>query len=489
MSTASRPEMPLETMEDGSQEILSLKDLLRIVYRRSWVIVLCTFVFTAMGLGYSLLQTPLYEATARLLLVTQDNIRTSPGDPMSETETIQTLGETMAEAMQNRALAEKVVRDLELDKTPQEVLDGLNVEVIPNTNLIDISVRDPDPQAARELVNAVAEAATEEEIPLNRPMDNSLGATLWETAETPDEPVEPVPARDGLIGLILGLMAGVGLVFLLEYLDGSLRSPEQAERVSGAPVLGIIPNQKLPKRGDGDSRELPPARTGEDTDPPSHNGLNGHLITTADPTGPAADAYRVLRSMLLHSSGDHSPKIILLAGVGGGDGAATCANLGVALAQAGKSTLILDCGFRDSATETLFGIQEAYGLAEVLIGARDMEEVSSEPLPGLKVIPSGLAPSDPAALLETERFPRLLAAARERFDYVLIDAPPLGAASDTVTLSAYSDGVLLVTRARETSAEAIRQAARGIRTTGSSVLGVVVGGVELGTQKNPRRTR
>jgi capsular polysaccharide biosynthesis protein len=122
----------------------------------------------------------------------------------------------------------------------------MNVEQIPNTQFIRVSYTDTDPERARRVANAVGEVFSQR-ISEVSPSANSITATVWEQAATPAEPVSPNPVRNGLLALALGLMLGVGLAFLLEYLDDTWHSPEEAEMISGVPTLGVIPKLKVAK--------------------------------------------------------------------------------------------------------------------------------------------------------------------------------------------------------------------------------------------------
>lgn len=486
MLAAPRPGMSTDTNEDGEQDVLSLKDLISVVRRRSWVIALAAIVVTAVALGYSLMQTPQYEASSRVLLVVQKVIgdaETAPDSPeqveqapdslQGDAQTIELYAQTMAQALPNTRIAENVVRELNLAMSPSDLLDGLSVESIPETSLVEIVYTDSDPERARDVANAVAEAATEETVPVDQLAKNSLTTVTWEEAQTPASPVAPQPMRNALIGLVAGIMLGVGLAFLLEYLDDGVRSPGEAERVSGLPAVGVIPeyevlNGRVSKTWQGWFK------TGDRSDTGSGDA-EYPLVTTADPTAPAAEAYRTLRTVLLHAFADRSSRIIVLTGIGGnGHQTATCANLGVVLSQVNKRVLILDCDFRNPTTGRLFGFHGADGVADVLESRCSLPEVWREPLPGLKVVPAGSIPHDPTELLGSERFSRFLAGLRKEFDYVLIDTPPIGAAPDAAVLSSQSDGVLLILQTHKTLKEAVQPAVYSLKAFGANVLGLVV---------------
>lgn len=225
----------------------------------------------------------------------------------------------------------------------------------------------------------------------------------------------------------------------------------------------------------GEPRQAQKERQAED--------LVGRLVTTLDPTGAAAEAYRSLRTNLLYSFVDYPPKVIVLTSISPQEGkSTTCTNLGVVLAQAGKRTLIVDCDFRKPILHKIFEIRNVFGLVDVLAGEHGLRDVWHEPLPELKVICVGSIPPNPAEVLSSKRFSEFLASVREEFDYVLIDAPPIGLVSDPAILGTQGDGVLLVVDAQNTRKGALRQGVRSLEAVGANVLGTVMNNVRA-----PRR--
>jgi succinoglycan biosynthesis transport protein ExoP len=504
MLAAPRPGMNTDALEDGEQDVLSLKDLIRVIRRRAWVVALAALVLTALALGYSLMQPPQYETSARVLLVVQkvigqaedaperpDQVEQAPDSLQGDAQTIELYAATMAQALPNTRVAEKVVQQLDLEASPSDLLEHMTVESVPETSLVEITVTDSDPETARSVANAVAEAATEESVPVDQMEKNNVTAVTWEEAQTPETPVTPQPLRNALIGLVMGTILGVGLAFLLEYLDDGLRSPDEAERVSGLPAMGVIPDYEIPYVRERRAWQGW-FRTGDRHDEGPGAAADNPLVTTADPGAPAAEAYRALRTMLLHAFVDRAPKTIVFTGIGGnGHQTATCANLGVVLSQVDKKVLILDCDFRNPTTGRLFGLHNADGLADVLEGRCDLREVWSEPLPGLRVVAAGSVPHDPTELLGSERFSRFLDGLRGKFDYVLIDTPPIGVAPDAAILSSRSDGVLLVLQTHTTLKESVQPAVYSLKAFGANVLGMVIDNTRGldGYSNNGRSTR
>ena len=201
------------------------------------------------------------------------------------------------------------------------------------------------------------------------------------------------------------------------------------------------------------------------------------LVTVYDPSGAASEAYRMLRTNLFYALIDSPPKIIVLTSANVGEGkSTTAANLGVALAQVDKKVLLLDCDLRSPRLHSIFGANNAAGRVDILAGVRT-EEVWREPIPGLKLICAGPPPPNPAELLSSRRSAEFLAEMRRRFDYVLVDAPPVGV-SDSAVLAVHGDGVLLVLDSQRTRKGPLRHAIRVLRGVGANVLGTVMNNFE-----------
>lgn len=209
------------------------------------------------------------------------------------------------------------------------------------------------------------------------------------------------------------------------------------------------------------------------------SGFSESLVSVLDPTGVAAEAYRTLRTNLLYTSVDAPPKVIVVTSPGSEEGkSTTCANLAVVLSQAHKSTLILDCDLRKPQMHAIFGLRNLRGTVNALGEGKDLSEVWQEPLANLKVAPVGFVPFNPAELLGSRRFTELLGRARQMFDYVLIDTPPVEMVSDPVILATQADGVLLVLDAQKTRKRALRRSMRSLEAVDAKVLGTVMNNVE-----------
>ena len=273
------------TAED--EYIVSLRDILLVIRRRLWVISVVAVVLAGAAVGFSMAQTPVYEASIKILVGQESGITQDPNYTMG----LQQLTQTMVGGVSSRPVANAVIRQENLRMTTEEFLSHLSAEQEPNTQWIQVNYTDSSPERAQRVANAIGDVFSKQVSEVS-PNANAITATVWERAVVPEAPVTPNPVRNGLLALVLGLIIGVGLAFLLEYLDDRWNSPEEMERVSGAPTFGIIPEF----RGSKSQKEVSAAqsllktglrRAGREAET---DELAGRLVTALDPTSAAAEA-------------------------------------------------------------------------------------------------------------------------------------------------------------------------------------------------------
>ncbi len=205
-----------------------------------------------------------------------------------------------------------------------------------------------------------------------------------------------------------------------------------------------------------------------------HGTVSDALVTVVDPTGTASEAYRMIRTNLFYSSVDDPPKVVVLTSASPGEGkSTTVANLGVSLSEAGKNTLVVDCDLRKPMLHNYFETRNMTGLVDILTMRRKPKDVWHEPMLKLKLVTAGPPPLNPAELLSSTRFAEFLKLARQEFDYVLVDTPPVTVVTDSAIVGALGDGVLLVVDAQGTRKNVLRQAMRDLEGVGARVLGTV----------------
>ena len=220
--------------------------ILQTLRKRMWTIVLVAAVTLGSALGFSLLQTPTYEASVLILVGQRTPDDTNLGGP--NVTDIQDLALTVAKAVPTTPIAETVVERLNLQEgSAIEVLNNVSAEPDPGTMFVNVSYKDSDPERAQLIANAIGKVLSEKisEVSLGA---NAITATIWEPATLPETPISPDPIRDGIIALVLGSLLGVVLAFSLEYVSASWNSRDEVEEISGVPTLGVVPKFRVSAR-------------------------------------------------------------------------------------------------------------------------------------------------------------------------------------------------------------------------------------------------
>jgi capsular polysaccharide biosynthesis protein len=206
-----------EFLDEGPDR---LADALRVTRKRMWLITFTAIIFAGLALGYSFVQPSIYEASTKLLVAKQP--RTAPDSLTSEVQGLQQLTLTVIELVNSRPVAEAVVRELDLQTTPEGLLQSLTVEQVRATSVIEVTYRDPNPQRAQQVVNAVGGEVSKRAYEGDFVVQN-ITVNVWERATLPKDPVSPDVARNVGVGLVAGAMLGVALAFLLEHLQWRLK--------------------------------------------------------------------------------------------------------------------------------------------------------------------------------------------------------------------------------------------------------------------------
>jgi len=217
----------------------SPQSILQTLRRRVWTIVVVAAVTAGSALGFSLLQTPTYEASVMILVGQKTTGDTTFG--AADVADLQELALTVAKAVPTTPVAETVVERLGLqEESADVVLSKISAEADPGTMFVNVSYKDSDPERAQLIANTIGKVLSEKisEVSVGA---NAVTATVWEPATLPETPISPDPVRNVIITLVLGSLLGVVLAFLLEYISGSWSSRYEVEEVSGVPTLGVVP--------------------------------------------------------------------------------------------------------------------------------------------------------------------------------------------------------------------------------------------------------
>jgi polysaccharide biosynthesis transport protein len=338
-----------------------------------------------------------------------------------------------------------------------------------NESAIEYSLLKRDVDTNRQLYEGLLEKLKEAGVSAGLKANNFR---ILDGARPPTAPVEPNIPRNLLLAAVLGLATGVGLAFLLEGLDNTVRTTDQAQMISGVASLGMIPLGSKSAREGPNSKRLVIASSKEAVE----------LVTQVRPQSQMAESYRALRTSLLLSNLGAPPKVIMVTSALPQEGKTTTSiNTAVVLAQKGVRVLLIDADLRRPSIHKTLGMGPHSGLSNVLTGSTTLDQAITRTaiLPNLFVLPAGTPPPNPAELLASANLKDVLDQLREQYDHIVIDTPPSLSVTDAVVLSPRADAVVLVIRSGQTTKQALRRSRDILTQVNAKVVGVLLNAVDL----------
>ncbi len=340
--------------------------------------------------------------------------------------------------------------------------------------LVQYNILKREAEANKELYDGLLQKLKEAGISAGL---RSSNIRIVDPALVPPTPARPQKARNVLLALLVGLVGGVGLGFLREYLDNTVKTPDDVEHLTRLPSLAVVPAFSLVNGRARGVRML----KGAESEP---SRASVALVSHERPQSQISEAFRALRTSLLLSQAEHPPQVILVTSALPREGKTTAAvNLAVTFAHLGDRTVLVDGDLRKPGIGKLLSLSEGSrhaGLSTYLAGVSslDLVTIPHPVIPNLAAIPSGPIPPNPADLLSSKRLQDAVNQLREQFRFIIVDSPPVMAATDAIVLSVIADGVLLVVRSGQTSKAAFLRARDQLRAVRCTLLGVVLNAVD-----------
>ena len=421
------------------------------ILRRRWPIVVAATALAAALAGVLTMITPrTYQSTVQFF------VSTATGDA----------GNSAQLASGNTFTAQRVKSYAQLLKTPKaldpvvaetgvgttdQLVSKVTATIPPDSVLLNVAVTDGHPEVAQRLAAGIAKTLPATISELEDVNGTSpVKVTVVKDAELNAAPVAPRPVRNIALGVILGLLIGFGLAVLRELMDTKVRTKDDVEALSDATLLGGIPF-------DSDADKHP-------------------LILHSDPTAGRAEAFRTLRTNLRFvDATQHPQSIVVTSSIAGEGKSTTTANLALALAESGASVVVIEADLRRPRLLQYFGLQSGIGLTDVLIGRHSFADVI-QPFGrlNLHLLGDGPTPPNPSELLGSRAMGDLLEQLSNRYDYVLIDAPPVLPVTDAAVLATQADGVIMVIGSGVVTKDMAADALESLETVNGNILGLVL---------------
>lgn len=419
--------------------------------RDRWVTVCVTALTVVLGtIIFTLLQTPLYQASTRLFVSTSGSSINDiyQGNRFSQERVI-----SYTELIKGATLGQRTIDKLDLKMSTDDFRKKITAVAKMNTVLIFVDVTDASAVRARDIANTLSDefVLMVRELETPRPGATPDARVIVEQRATiPDKPVSPKKTRNIVTGFGFGLMMGIFLAFLRERIDNTLKDQEDLENVTGVGVVGTIPLDKS-------SKILP-------------------VIEFETENSAISEAFRKLRTNLQFLTVDNPPRVIVLTSSVPNEGKSTTSiNIALAIAEAENSVALIDGDLRRPSIAKYLGLPDAVGLSTVLSGGVPLADaLQATKYPNLTVLAAGPTPPNPSELLGSQSAKNLINDLRDKFDYVIIDSPPVLAVTDAAILTANSDGALLLAKFGATKTDQVAHSVGNLAKIGAKLLGSVL---------------
>jgi capsular exopolysaccharide synthesis family protein len=434
---------------------VELRDYITVL-RKGWALILVlALVGVAAAAAFSIVKKPEYAASAQVFVSTETS--GSAADLAQGNTFTQQRVLTYSNLVSTPIVLLPVISSLRLHMTASQLAGLVSAEAPTSTTLITINVKDTDPVQAADIANATSQSLTNVVQNIEATDANgqsTVKLTRVQEATVPSKPVSPNVPVNVILGLLIGLALGVGIAVLRETLDNRVRTEEDVEKITTAPIVGGIAYDS--------KASLRP------------------LIVQADPRSPRAESFRTLRTNLQYLDLDlglerTARSFVMTSSVESEGKSTTVANLAIALDAAGYKVILIDADLRRPKVAQYMDIEGAAGLTDVLIGRAQIEDVAQPWGRGdMAVLPAGPVPPNPSELLGSRAMQLLIERLEQEFDYVLFDTPPLLPVTDAAILAKKASGAIVVVASGRTHRNQFAGAISALENVGANVAGVVL---------------
>lgn len=434
---------------------MDLHDYLRVLRKRWRVIVLTLGLAVGVAAGLTASVTPMYAASTRFF------VSTSGGDNAASLQQGNTFTQqrvkSYAQLLGSPTVLDPVVEQLGLEESATDLARNVSTTIPLDTVIIEVRVTDPERVRAVEIAAAIGEVFPETVAELERVSTQEASpvkVTVVKPAQSDPTPVRPRPGRNIAAGLVLGVFIGVGVALLRDALDTRIKSQRDLLEVTSHAVIGGVPF-------DPSAQSTP-------------------LIIQGDLRSSRAESLRSVRTNLRFLHVERPPRSIVVTSSIPREGkSTTTANLALCIAETGSTVVVVEGDLRRPRLLEYLGYEGSVGLTDVLIGGASLDDVL-QPFGDttVSVLGAGLIPPNPSELVGSAIMGSVVEDLSGRFDFVLIDAPPLLPVTDAALLSTHVDGTVVVVGADMVSKDQVRNALHSLEAVNATVLGVILNRVK-----------
>lgn len=469
----------MQEEQDNYLEI-DLLQLLKVLKRRALVIAASAIAFALVFFLVSqFVITPKYQASA-MMYINNNKMAQTESINSSDITASQSLVDTCIAILNSRAVYDEVVKQAKLDYSYGTLSGMVSASAVNSTELLKITAESTDPKEAALI------ADTYLQVTAKKMMDtvNGSNTKIVDKAIVPVNPSSPNVTKNTIMGFLLGMIAAMGVVILIELMNTIIRSEKElTEAVKNIPVLGVIPDFKALGKVGGKSYGAYEKSSGRKENiakgAETEYEKNGLLI--GDMPFIFRESYKALRTNVTFSlPAIERGRIIGVTSADEGDGKSTSAmNTALSIAETGKKVLFLDCDLRLSKIAERLKLKKSPGLSNILVGAAKLEDSIQKKAFGkngdmsIDVITAGDFPPNPAELLNSNQMAELCKNFTEQYDYVIVDLPPVEIVSDALALSKSLDGLVVVVREGKSEREEIKSTVKKIEFIGGKLLGFI----------------
>ena len=428
------------------------------VLKKGWLILLLVvaLAFAARFVSANYINK-IYQASATMFIGTEQQGAVT-GLTLSEIEASNKLIVDYKEIANSRRVIDQVTKELNLSMDLIDFRKALSLEIIDNSRLFTVSFSSPDPVLAASVANAVAEQL----LTSISDIVNVQNVQIIDTAQVPTLPISPDLNIITLLAAVFGLIVGLLIVYFNDVFNDSFSSQESVENELQLDVLAVIPKFKEEK-----------------------GSYSKGLVSINEPNSMIAESFKMLRTNISYMNKEEQNKVIMLTSSVGSEGKTTTScNLAVTIAQDHKKVLLIDGDLRKPNLFKTFKIMMMPGLTDIIYGKYTLSEAVQRAVdvPGLDILTAGRLTSMTTELLGSVSFRKIIEEARDKYDVILIDAPPVLNVSDTIIISKLVDKVLFIVAMDETNRTLVKEAKKGLDKVSVKMMGMVLTNMTI----NPR---